>query len=295
MLKKNLVKITEETGALYAQNILPGPLVICDSPNLKNGLYLSEPIYPGGVLDLNSYGPEIISRSPALNKAISEGYLDLLTEEDYLIQQRIADERLELQQEEIEKNRVIAEAAGNTYEAEQINLSSTGNAHGNYSTEAILAQQNVAKENKSWVADYKKAKASGLVSGPIEFKELVDSGKLSTRIASGNRGRKISLDDYEQDQIAMTSTRATIANPGNENEINVEKRKLTNFNRTGNLVGAKSIGVIDPENDVYVDDDGMMEEVDLNQSDEEYGNQISIKNNSVSKRLSNRPPYLGKN
>lgn len=293
MLKRNLMKITEETGELYAQNILPGPLVICDSPTLKNGLFLQDPVYPGEILDLNSYGMEIISRSPALNKAISEGYLDLLNEEEYLIQCRIADERLELQQEEIDKNRVITEAAGNSYEAEQINLSSAGNSHGNYSTEAILSQQNVAKENKSWVAEYRQAKAQGLVSDPIEFKELVDSGKLYAKAASGNRGRKVSLDDYEQDQLTMTSTRATIANPGSGNETTVEKRKLTNFNKTGVLTGAKTIGVIDPENEVYADD-GIIDEIDLDQPDEEYVNQLSVKNNSVAKRLSNKSPYLGK-
>jgi len=297
----------------YIQNILAGPLVICDPPHIKNGLYL-DPLQPGEVVSLSYYEPETLGHSLALNNALVKGYAISLTEEEYYEQIAIAEQRQIEQNQEMKRKIVESEAAGNIFEAEQINLASAGNPHGDYSTEALLAQKNGMHDQKAWRDKYQEAKAQGLVRDPLEFKELIESGKLA--IQSGYRGKRVSLTEMQnigaQDQINMTTTKATIAMPGSYQDVNnsmereerggvyTEKRQLTNFNSTGSLVGSTA-GIVDSPTPSYSTHPNMqkqasdeeIENVDINQEDDEYEQQYRTKSQQIAERLTPKSPYLG--
>jgi len=303
------------TQGVFIQNVLPGPLVMCDPPFLKNGLYL-DPLQPGEVIDLSYYDPQILSRSIALNNAIKNGYAEVLSENEYYTQIELAEQRQIAQTQELQQRIVAAEAAGNTFEAEQINLATAGNPHGDYSAEALLAQKNTVNDHKVWAIEYHKAKAAGQVRDPIEFKELVESGRINTQINA--RGRRVSLEMQNfgsQDQLTMTSTKATIAMPGAYTVQNTdgtkqemggvftEKRGLTNFNATGTIVGANTMGVEDAPSNVYSGhpmnrsaqsaNELMAEEVDINQDEDEYEQDLVLQRQQVADRLAPRSPYVG--
>lgn len=309
-----------EDRGFFIQNILAGPLVICDPPHLKNGLYL-DPLQPGETVDLSYYDQQTLVRSIALNNALRHGYAVTLSADEYYEQNEMESQRRIAQSIEMQKKMVVTEAANGIFEAEQINLSTAGNPHGDYSAEALLAQENNINSPQVWAAEYKKAKDQGLVRSPVEFQELVESGRIATQM--GNRGRRVSIAEMRnegaQDQINMTATRATIAMPGSYQVTNdgqreemggvyTQRRQLTNFNATGNMVGAGDIGVEDSPTPAYSGHPGMqknayaqnnaytedfVEDIDLEQEEAEYDRNYVAQNNQIAERLAPRSPYLG--
>lgn len=314
-MQKNINRQQIETKGFYIQNILGGPLVICDPPHL-NGLYL-DPLQPGETKDLTYYDPSILSRSIALNNALSVGYAIALDENEYNQQRHLAKQKQIAQHQEMKQKMAETAAAGGVFEAEQINLATAGNPHGDYAAEALMAQENSINNPEVWASEYRKAKMQGLVSGPIEFKELVESGRLSTQM--GSRGKRVSVAEMQnadaQDQINMTATRATIAMPGsyevtdNNGEpqemggVYTQRRELTNFNATGSMVGAE-MGIIDSPTPAYsthpmmqknaqIYDDSFVEEIDIDQEDDEYEAQYRSQSSQVAEKLNARSPYIG--
>jgi len=165
-------------------------------------------------------------------------------------------------QERLRAKRVAAEANGDVFEAESINLASAGNPHGDYSAEALLAQQNVESMD-GWAQSYEDALNDGIVRTPQEFAEKVDRGELSIGGRTGGRGRKISLANNMTDQITMTKTQATVGVPSEyqglsmsgeverHGEIVAQKRNMSNFNtmNTGMPVDESFVESIDLEQD----------------------------------------------
>lgn len=303
---------------LFIQNVLPGPLVICDPPSIKNGLYL-DPLQPGETVELSFYDPQMLSRSIALNNALRNGYAISLSENEFYEQRQMAEQRQIAEMRELQNKIAKTETDGNIFEAEQINLATAGNPHGDGAAEALLAQKNTMNDQRVWAAEYRKAREQGIVSNPVEFKELVESGRLSTSL--GQRGRRVSMAEMQnigaQDQLNMTATKATIAMPGSYNVKNADgetdelggvytqRRQLTNFNATGTMVGATTIGVEDSATPTYSGhpvmqrnsqmEDSFVENVDINQDDNIYEQEYMAQNNQVAERLAVRPqsPYIG--
>ena len=305
-------EIDEQKG-FYIQNILEGPLVICDPPSLKNGLYL-DPMNPGEARDLSSYDTQTLQRSAALNNAIRNGYVVVLDEEEYYEQLEIMEAIQREQQEEIERQIVAAEAAGTVFEAEQINLASAGNPHANPAAEALAAQKSGKREKKEWAEAYRYAKDQGLVNSPFEFQELVKKGGFVT--GNNRRGRKMSLAEMQNlgvpNQTTMTATKASVAVPGSyhvrgedgkmeeKGGVYTRKQNLGNFSATGVIEGAEDSSTNaypgHPDNmkkfaNNHEEAEEFVEEVDLEQSDEEYERQAKSKKNQVSERLTPRSPH----
>ena len=312
----------DTSNGFYIQNILAGPLVICDPPHLKTGLHL-DPIQPGEVIELSYYDSSVLARSAALNNAIRLGYAERLSPEEYDEQLYLNEQKQIEQMQEIKRKIADAEVAGHgTFEAEQINLATAGNPHGDYSAEALLAQKDTMNDQAAWVSEYRAAKAQGLVRSPGEFTELVNSGRIATRLA--NRGRKVSLSDMHnfnsQDQIQMTKTSATIGMPGAYNErqddgsvqerggVYTEKRALTNFNSTGRLAGAVNQYVEEAPNGTYADqrpmpkranvshpghEESLVEDIDLEDDDNAYEQKKQALESDAVERYTPRSPYLG--
>lgn len=319
-MQKKFIQDLNERG-LYIQNILAGPLVICDPPNIRDGIQL-DPLQPGQVEDLSYYSQDTLARSIALNTAIKRGYAMVLSEEEYYEQIELEERRIEAESVEIQRRMGEAQASGNIFEAEKINITAGGNPHGDYSAEALLAQKNTMSNSDVWAAEYHAARAQGLVRTPQEFSEMVDSGRISLSSGGVNRGRRISLDETSQDQVSMTATRATIGMPGaysykNEDgsvvekgEVYAAKRNLGNFNATGNLPGAVNIGVQDTPTPTYAAhpqnvrqaqfEEDYVDEVDLDQDDSSYeASKMNYNNefsNSMNKQqqISRKSPYIGR-
>ena len=313
--KQSRADMYDTSEGFYIQNILPGPLVICDPPNLRQtGLYL-DPIQPGEIADLSYYDPQALARSMALNNALRHGYAMRLSPQEYEQQCYLNDQRQERDAQEIQRQMVAAEAAGTTFEAEQINLATAGNPHGDYSSEALLSQKGSAKDSDNWVVEYHKALADGIVSDPVQFKELVESGRIHTQMS--NRGRRVSVaqmhDFGNQDQVQMTATEATIAMPGSYKQgdeerggVYTQKRALTNFNATGQIVGGTNQYVDDAPEGVYASkaprnpgnlphpghEESLVEEVDLKTDDNAYAQQKRNMESEVAQKYAPQSPYL---
>jgi hypothetical protein len=312
-MQKRYIQEVNDKG-LYIQNILAGPLVICDPPSIKDGIHL-DPLQPGQVEDLSYYSQETLGRSIALNTAVKRGYVMILSEDEYYEQIELENRRIEAESLEIERQMGEAHAAGNVFEAEKINVTAGGNPHGDYSAEALLAQKNTISNSDIWAAEYRSAKEKGLVRTPIEFRELVDSGKISLASSGVKRGRRVSLDEIPQDQVSMTATKATVGMPGvyshknndgfvsERGEVYAAKRSLGNFNATGNLPGATNIGVQDtptptyaahPQNVRQAQEDDFVDEIDLDQDDSSYEASKMNYNNQFANTISRQSPYIGR-
>ncbi len=322
-MRKNINKLANENSGFYIQNILAGPLIICDPPHIKDGLYL-DPIQPGEAIDLTYYDTNMLAGSKALNNALSNGFAIVLDAEEYDRQIYLAEQKEIEQNQEINRKIVEAEAADTIFEAEQINLLSAGNPHGNYAAEALLAQRDSINNPKVWAAEYQKAREQGLVRDPIEFKDLVESGRINPQMSK--RGRRIAgseADNFnEVNQINMTATKATIAMPGSQKmtnntedqeeigEIHAQKRNLSNFNSTGSLTGSQ-MNIIDSPSPTYSTHPNMrktasenavsedfsedfIENIDIDQDEKEYDINLKTQNNQVSKRLVAHSPYIGR-
>lgn len=311
MQKRYNSRQIDNSDGFFIQNILPGPLVICDPPSTKEGLYL-DALQPGETADLSYYDAATLNKSRALNNALRNGFAVTLSENEYYQQMDIAEQR-QIQANEVLQQQVSeAHAAGSVFEAEQINLATAGNVHGDTSAEALLAQKNTLSNPQNWADNYAAAKAQGLVNDPITFQQLVESGKISFQTATGNRGRRVSLAEMQnvnaQDQMTMTATQATIAMPGSYNVqgqdgrpeerggVYTQKRDLGNWNANASLPGANRMGVIDTENAVYPgqQDDGFVEDVDLSQDDAAYNQQTMQQQQQVAQQLGNKGPYVGR-
>lgn len=314
-MQRKIQQDMSERG-LFIQNILAGPLVICDPPTIKDGIHL-DPLQSGEVEDLSYYAPEVLGRSIALNTAIKKGYAMILSEDEYYEQIAIEEQRVIEESEEIQRKMGEAQASGNVFEAEKINLSAGGNPHGDYAAEALLAQKNTISNSDIWAAEFYNAKERGLVSTPAEFRELVDSGRILLSSSGVKRGTRVSLDEIPQDQISMTATKATIGMPvsyqhKNQNgdmeekgDVYAAKRNLGNFNTTGNLPGATNIGVQDPQTPVYpshpsnirqanFEEDNFVDEVDLQEDDSSYESAKINYNNKFANTISRQSPYIRK-
>ena len=220
----------------YIQNMMPGPLFINDKrSNLVNaaGMPAGLKILLEGheVTDLSGEDPNMLKRSPALRQAVREGFIIILSYDQYLA----ALDRHEKAKraEERDRRKRLIEIDGALVEAEDINLAA-GDARGNNSIDTSQMINNPATYAKLAA----QARANGI--DEVEFQKMVENGDIQGGMASARFGRKISLDEIPEapSQIEMTRSRATVTQaPMDGFRTSTAKMAMGNFNTQGSIPG----------------------------------------------------------
>ncbi len=242
----NIVEDFADEG-FYIQNMMPGPLFINDKrSNLVNaaGMAAGLKVLLEGheVADLSGEDPAMLRRSPALRQAIRDGFVIVLSYQEYL--GALAEFERNKRKEERERRKKIIEIDGALVEAEDINLAS-GDSRGSASIDP--SQQ--INDPRTYARVAAQARQAG-VNG-YDFEKMVENGEIQGG-GSGKFGRSIPVNQVAPEQMAppppqyrnaapsqieMTESHPVVSRATAGGYTEQLRTRPGNFNTTGRMPG----------------------------------------------------------
>ncbi len=262
----------EEGEGFYLLNLLQGPIIITDRG--EGGLYL-DPIEGGGVVDLSYEDKSSIMRSAGLRQALQRGYVERITYEEYVEQERLMYEKAQEMESQRVWNKINIDSRNEVIDAEAIDMGGA-NPRSKQAPERSMYETGLNNPD-IFVKAYQRYKDQYGVSRE-EFATMVEEGRITVdhrgeveRVVRSSRDANRVMDPLE-----MSRTRPTVGVPMDDGKGGgyIEPSRASLNNTTITLADPRRYD----SQEEYVAGDSSFESdaetIDLSESDDDWNRQM---------------------